>query len=267
MAFLNRKSLLSRRKPMAAAVVIAVGLIVAGGSYAAATAAIKGQQSSTVASAAQIDEGHKLFLANCATCHGKNAEGTKNAPTLIGVGAAAVDFQVGSGRMPAQVSGPQVAAKDPSEFTDKQIAALAAYVASIGPGPAVPSDAMVSPNGNATRGGELFRTNCAMCHNAAGAGGALTQGKYAPALTETGTKEMYEAMITGPQNMPVFNDANLTPKDKKDIITYLVYLQNNPSPGGLDLENIGPVAEGLFVWIFVLGGIIAITVWLGAKSN
>lgn len=267
MAFLNRKSLLSRRKPMAAAVVIAAGLIVAGGSYAAATTAIKGQQSSTVASAAQIDEGRKLFLSNCASCHGKNAEGTKNAPTLIGVGAAAVDFQVGSGRMPAQVSGPQIAAKDPASFTDKQIAAMAAYVASLGPGPDVPSEAMIKADGNATRGGELFRTNCAMCHNAAGAGGALTKGKWAPALTDTPAKEIYEAMLTGPQNMPVFNDANLTPKDKKDIITYLTYIQDNPSPAGLDLENIGPVAEGLFVWIFVLGGIIAITVWLGAKSN
>ncbi|MEN9737310.1 MAG: hypothetical protein RJA26_543 [Actinomycetota bacterium] len=267
MSFLNRKSLLSRRKPMAAAVVIAAGLLITGGGYAAASAAIKGNQSATVASAAQIDEGHKLFLANCASCHGKNAEGTKNAPTLIGVGAASVDFQVGSGRMPAQASGPQIEAKDQVSFTDEQIAAMAAYVGSLGPGPAIPTAAMVAADGNATRGGELFRTNCAMCHNAAGAGGALTQGKWAPALTETTKKEMYEAMITGPQNMPVFNDANLTPKDKKDIITYLVYLQDHPSPAGLDLENLGPVAEGLFVWIFVLGGIIAITVWLGAKSN
>ena len=267
MSFLNRKSILSRRKPMAAAVVIAAGLLITGGGYAAASAAIKGTQSATVASAAQIDEGHKLFLANCASCHGKNAEGTANAPTLIGVGAASVDFQVGSGRMPAQASGPQIEAKDQISFTDEQIAAMAAYVGSLGPGPEVPTAAMVAANGDATRGGELFRTNCAMCHNAAGAGGALTQGKWAPALTETSKKHMYEAMITGPQNMPVFNDANLTPKDKKDIITYLVYLQDHPSPAGLDLENLGPVAEGLFVWIFVLGGIIAITVWLGAKSN
>ena len=260
------KSKFSRRKPVAAAIVIAAGLLLTGGGYAAANAAIKADQSPTLASASQIDEGHKLFLSNCASCHGKNAEGTKNAPTLIGVGAASVDFQVKSGRMPAQASGPQMPTKNP-QFTDKQIAALAAYVASLAPGPAIPTDAMVANDGNATRGGELFRTNCAMCHNAAGAGGALTQGKYAPALTDTDPKEMYEAMITGPQNMPVFNDANLTPQDKKDIITYLVYLQEHPSVGGLDLENLGPVAEGLFVWIFVLGSIIGITVWLGAKSN
>jgi ubiquinol-cytochrome c reductase cytochrome c subunit len=262
----SKSSQFSRRKPFAAAIVIAAGLLLTGGGYATANAAITAEQSPTLASASQIDEGHKLFLSNCASCHGKNAEGTKNAPSLIGVGAASVDFQVSSGRMPAQASGPQIQTKAP-QFTDKQIAAMAAYVASLAPGPAIPSEDMVAANGNATRGGELFRTNCAMCHNAAGAGGALTQGKYAPGLTKSEPKEIYEAMITGPQNMPVFNDANLTPSDKKDIITYLVYLQDNASVGGLDIENLGPVAEGLFVWIFVLGGIIAITVWLGAKSN
>ena len=262
---MSKKLKNARRSPWAAVAAIAAGLMITGSGYAAATASTATESSSGY-TAEQVDSGHKLFLSNCASCHGKSAEGTQNAPTLIGVGAASVDFQVSSGRMPAQASGPQMPTKE-SQFTEEQTAALAAYVASLAPGPAIPTAAQVAPNGNATRGGELFRTNCAMCHNAAGAGGALTQGKYAPALTETTPTEFYEAMITGPQNMPVFNDANLTPADKKDIITYLVYLQKHPSPGGLDLDNLGPVAEGLFVWIFVLGGIIGITVWLGAKSN
>ena len=257
----------ARRSKFAAVIVLAAGLLASGGTYAMATNAITNSEvTATAANDAQLTEGHKLFLANCASCHGKNAEGTQNAPTLIGVGSASVDFQVSSGRMPAQASGPQIQVKD-VQFTQEQIDAMAAWVASLAPGPATPSDSAVDPSGNATRGGELFRINCAMCHNAAGAGGALTQGKYAPSLMQSSGKEIYEAMITGPQNMPVFNDANLTPKDKRDIITYLTYLQKNQSVGGLDLENIGPVAEGLFVWIFVLGGIIAITVWLGAKSN
>jgi ubiquinol-cytochrome c reductase cytochrome c subunit len=74
-------------------------------------------------------------------------------------------------------------------------------------------------------------------------------------------------MVTGPQNMPVFSDLNITPADKANIITYLKYLDKNPSPGGLDLGNLGPVSEGLFVWIFALGSVVAITVWLTAKSN
>jgi ubiquinol-cytochrome c reductase cytochrome c subunit len=155
----------------------------------------------------------------------------------------------------------------PVQFTEEQSDAMAAYVASLAPGPAVPTAAQVAADGDAEHGGELFRINCAMCHNAVGAGGALTQGKYAPNLMKVSGEHIYEAMLTGPQNMPVFNDANLTPSDKKDIITYLTYVQNNPSAGGYELGNLGPVVEGLFIWIFVLGFIIAITIWLGAKSN
>jgi ubiquinol-cytochrome c reductase cytochrome c subunit len=106
-----------------------------------------------------------------------------------------------------------------------------------------------------------------MCHNAAGAGGALTEGKFAPSLEGVSGKHIYEAMLTGPQNMPVFNDQNLTPQDKQDIISYLKYVEKNPSAGGEELANLGPVAEGLFLWLFVLGGIVVITMWLGAKSN
>jgi ubiquinol-cytochrome c reductase cytochrome c subunit len=267
MAFMKRNLNGSRRHPMAAILVIAAGLAVSGGGYAAATAAVQQANPTTAAaSSAQIDEGHKLFLANCASCHGKNGEGSANAPSLIGVGAASAAFQVGTGRMPGQASGPQLMVK-PVQFTEDEIAAIAAYVGSLGPGPAIPTADQIAPNGNATRGGELFRINCAMCHNAVGAGGALTQGKYAPALTNTKAEHIYEAMLSGPQNMPVFNDANLTPTDKKDIITYLTYVQKNPSAGGYELGNLGPVVEGLFIWIFVLGLIITITIWLGAKSN
>lgn len=256
----------SRRSPFAAAAVIAIGLVLSGAGYAAASAAVNSAPKSEVASAAQIEEGKKLFLANCASCHGVNGVGTKVAPTLIGVGAAAAEFQVDSGRMPGQASGPQLQVK-PKQFTAEQIDAIAAYVGSLGVGPDVPTEEMIAANGDATRGGELFRINCAMCHNAVGAGGALTEGKYAPALKGVPNDHIYEAMLTGPQNMPVFNDANLTPKDKKDIITYLKFVENNPSAGGYELAGLGPVAEGLFIWILGLGVIIALTIWLGAKSN
>ena len=257
----------NRRSPIAAVIVMAAGLALTGGGYAAATAAVEAVKPvSAVASADQINEGRKLFLANCASCHGKNAEGTKAAPSLIGVGGAAVEFQVDSGRMPGQASGPQLQVKK-KQFTDEQIDALVAYATTLGNGPDVPTEEMIAANGDPTRGGELFRINCAMCHNAVGAGGALTEGKYAPTLKGVPADHIYEAMLTGPQNMPVFNDANLTPKDKKDIITYLKFVEENPSAGGYELANLGPVVEGLFTWIFIIGFIVAITIWLGAKSN
>jgi ubiquinol-cytochrome c reductase cytochrome c subunit len=254
----------SRRKPLAATLVIAAGLLFSGGGYAVATSVVA--TTATEYSAEQIYEGRKLFLANCASCHGLNSEGSAAAPSLIGVGSASVDFQVGTGRMPGQGSGPQLPKKK-VQFTDDQITLMGAYIASLAPGPAIPEQQYLEATGDATHGGELFRINCAMCHNAVGAAGALTEGKYAPNLEGSEAKHVYEAMLIGPQNMPVFNDANITPQDKNDIITYLAYLEENPSAGGFGLGSIGPVAEGLFIWIFGLGLIVAITVWLGAKSN
>jgi ubiquinol-cytochrome c reductase cytochrome c subunit len=253
-----------RRSPLASFALIMIGLLATGGVYALFTTSATA--STTAATASLTTEGSKLFQANCATCHGMNLEGTSVAPSLIGVGAASVDFQVSTGRMPAAASGPQEEEK-PSQFTAQQVQALYTFVASKGTGPSVPSKQYLGGNGNAAKGALLFRTNCAMCHNVAGAGGALTEGKYAPALTGVKARFIYEAMETGPQNMPVFNDKNLTPTQKADVITYLKYLDNNPSPGGLDLGNLGPVSEGLFLWIFGLGTIVGVTIWLTAKAN
>jgi ubiquinol-cytochrome c reductase cytochrome c subunit len=213
-----------------------------------------------------VDDGSKLFAANCATCHGLNLQGTKSGPSLLGVGAAAVEFQVATGRMPLAQSGPQAQQKTP-QFTTDQIKALYTYVAAQAPGPGIPDSSLLQANGNASTGAELFRINCAMCHNVAGAGGALTEGKFAPALAGVSAQHIYEAMITGPQSMPVFNDDNISPQNKANIITYLKFLDKNPSVGGLDLGNLGPVSEGLFIWIFGLGSIVGITIWLTAKSN
>ncbi len=255
-----------RRSPLASAALLLIGLLATGGAYAAITATSSADASSQTRVEKLTEEGEKLFAANCASCHGLQAQGTGDAPSLIGVGAAAVDFQVGTGRMPMAAQGPQ-AEKKPVQFTDEQIAALAAWVASLSPGPAIPDERYLQGDGDLAVGAELFRINCAMCHNVAGAGGALTEGKFAPALAGVTPKHIYEAMITGPQNMPVFNDANITPEDKSAIISYLKYIETNSSPGGFDLGSLGPVSEGLFVWIFALGGIVAITVWLTAKSN
>ncbi|HEX8970309.1 c-type cytochrome [Oryzihumus sp.] len=252
-----------RRHPAAIVILLLLGLVAMGGLYAAL--APKPAQAAT-ATADDVAEGKKLFLANCATCHGLNAEGSKAGPTLIGVGAAAVDFQVGTGRMP--LAGPAVQAKRNNnvKFSDQQISQMAAYVASLAPGPAVPDAADTAGNGNIARGAELFRVNCAMCHNFAGSGGALTRGKFAPSLRNVEGKHIYEAMLTGPQSMPVFNDTNLSPTDKNDIISYLHDVDKADNPGGLSLGNLGPVSEGLFVWVFGIGILIACAVWLGSKA-
>jgi len=254
-----------RRHPLAAIALLLMGLLVTGGLYAVATT-VNQAKATTSFSANDVEEGGKLFESNCATCHGMGASGSKSGPSLVGVGAAAVDFQVGTGRMPMQMNGPQ-AYKKPAQFNEEQTRQLAAYVASLGPGPAIPEEHLLDEKGNAAEGGELFRVNCAMCHNAAAAGGALTRGKFAPALADVSGNHIYEAMVSGPQNMPVFNDANISPEGKRDIITFLKQVEANGSPGGADLGALGPVSEGLFVWIAGLGVIIAFTIWLTSRTS
>ncbi len=252
-----------RRHPAAIALLILLGLVVTGIAYS--TFAPKQAEAAT-ASASQVQDGKKLFLANCATCHGLQAQGSKAGPSLAGVGAASVDFQVGTGRMP--LAAPDVQAPQKKvQFSDEETAALAAYVASLAPGPAIP-DAEYSngEGGNVAKGAELFRVNCAMCHNFAGSGGALTRGKYAPSLRDVEGKHIYEAMVSGPQSMPVFSDDNIAPESKNDIVAYLHSIDEQENVGGMALGNLGPVSEGLFVWVFGLGIMIAFAVWLGRKA-
>jgi len=253
-----------RRHPLAAVALVLLGLLVTGVAYAAVT---PGRAQATTTSTDDIAAGKALFLANCATCHGLNAEGRDQFPSLIGVGAASVDFQVGTGRMPLQATGPQ-APKGKNKYTAEEVSQLAAYVASLAPGPAVPSAEQVDPAaGNQSNGSLIFRTNCAMCHNFAGKGGALTRGKYAPNLAGVTPTHIYEAMVTGPQSMPVFNDSTITPQDKRDIIAYLGAVDSETSPGGFSLGSIGPVSEGLVAWVVGLAMLVGCAVWLGAKSS
>ncbi|MFJ2258464.1 c-type cytochrome [Streptomyces sp. NPDC087844] len=256
-----------RRHPLAAVVVLLLALAATGGLYTAFAPADKAQ-ADTAAQSLAIDEGKKLYAVGCASCHGTGGEGSTDGPSLVGVGAAAVDFQVGTGRMPAQQPGAQVPKKKVI-YSQAEIDQLAAFVASLGAGPNVPTEEQYNPEGaDIAEGGELFRTNCAQCHNFTGKGGALTNGKYAPTLEDVDPKHLYEAMQTGPQNMPSFPDTTLTEKNKKDIIAYLdaVNSDDSESPGGLELGGLGPVSEGLFGWIFGLGGLIAVAVWVAART-
>lgn len=273
MRFSVRKLSTRRRHPLAGLAVLLVGLIVAGGSVVAfnttvgAPAAVAEEVNSQ-----DIEAGRQLFLLGCASCHGENAsgietqEGKNYGPSLIGVGAAAVDFQVGTGRMPMAQSAPQAPVKD-VVYTDEEISQMAAYIASLSPGPAIPDEEYtdwknVSVEG-LKEGGEFFRTNCTACHNSVGAGGALPSGRYAPPLFDVSGKHIYEAMVTGPQQMPVFNDQIITPEDKRNVIAYIKAVQTQPSYGGLSGGGLGPVVDGVFVWVLIMGGLVGFAIWIG----
>ena len=260
-----------RRHPLAGLVVLALALLMTGGLYAVlAPSSADADTSSDL-----VADGRQLFLVGCAQCHGLNAEGilTKNGnqlgPPLIGVGAAAVDFQVGTGRMP--MARPDVQAEEkPVQYSEEEIQALAAYVASLGPGPAIPNAAAYDISDVSAEemalGGDLFRANCSACHGFAGAGGALPDGRYAPALTDVEPRFIVEAMLTGPQQMPVFSDEVITPDDKRAMIAYIQRLREQPSYGGAAAGSLGPVSEGLVAWIGGIGALVLATVWIAAKG-
>jgi quinol---cytochrome-c reductase cytochrome c subunit len=266
-----------RRSRFAAPVVLLLALMATGGLYTALSPA--SAEDASTSSEDQVAQGRNLFLVGCASCHGEHGEGittTKGGqygPTLVGVGAAAVDFQVGTGRMPMASPGMQAPQKK-VVYTEDEIAALAAYVASLGPGPAVPEsekyDASAIPESErqeaVVRGGEFFRTNCTACHNFAASGGALPGGKYAPSLVGVTPKHIYEALITGPQQMPVFSDDVVQPEQKRDIIAYLQSLEANPNYGGSSMGAVGPVSEGMFAWLAGIGSLVAFAIWIASHT-
>jgi ubiquinol-cytochrome c reductase cytochrome c subunit len=271
-----------RRHPAAKLLLLVLGLFVMGALYTVLVPATQVQADTSTSQ--QVAQGKALFAVGCASCHGLNGEGQVatgagtdpgdntteiQAPPLAGVGAAAVDFQVSSGRMPLAKPEAQAPVK-PNRYTPEEVAALEAYVASLGPGPDVPAPADYNPANlsaeDVARGGELFRTNCSACHNFEGAGGALPGGKYAPSLYGVPNRRIYEALITGPQQMPVFSDGVMRPEDKRAIIAYLNTLHAQPNEGGLSLGGLGPVSEGLWAWILGLGSLMAVAVWIAARG-
>ena len=255
-----------RRRPVAGYAALLLGLVVVALVYGALTRTGSGAQAS--ASAQQdIAQGKALFEATCSSCHGLDAQGTTQAPSLIGAGAAAVYFQMSTGRMPAKEVGAENV-RGPVRYTKEQIYAIADYVASLGGGPAIPDAEQVSTVGADTAlGSQLFMANCAQCHGFAGDGGALTYGKFAPALTQATPTQIYTAMLTGPEAMPVFSDGALSPQAKRDIIAYITDTRTEPNPGGLSLGRLGPVTEGLVVFLGGMGFLVLIALWITAKRR
>jgi ubiquinol-cytochrome c reductase cytochrome c subunit len=254
-----------RRHPAAGYAAIAGGLVVAGALYGVLAggpaSAAPGQASDSPAN------GRSLFIQSCATCHGISAQGTSQAPSLIGAGAAAVDFQMSTGRMPAKEVGAENNRK-PVTFSPQQIADIAAWVQSLGGGPTVPDATQVTSAGADTAlGYQLFSAECSQCHGTGGGGGALTYGKSAPSLNAATPTQIYEAMLTGPEAMPAFGDGTMTPQEKRDVIAYITATRAETNPGGFSLGRIGTVTEGIVAWLGGLGFLVLIAMWLTARRK
>ncbi len=217
----------------------------------------------------QIEEGKALFDVSCSSCHGLNGEGTTQGPSLIGVGAASVDFQMGTGRMPAARLEPQIPKREVI-YSQEQIEAVAAYVASFGPGVEIPQKSQYSPEGlteeEIAQGGEKFRANCSACHGIIGGGGAMPEGKYAPSLVDTADVHVWEAMRTAPGQMPVFSKDVLSDQDVREIIGFINEANDQPNYGGLGMGGEGPVSEGFWMFILAIGGLSIVGGWIAKKG-
>jgi ubiquinol-cytochrome c reductase cytochrome c subunit len=252
------------RRRFGSAVRMIAALLLVGGLYAAFAPGVQAEDTSTLSGAAQ--QGQSLFDATCISCHGRNAQGVPNkGPSLIGVGSAAVEFQVTTGRMPLTQQQNQADRKKPV-YSDDQARDIGAYIEALGGGPQLPEGENLHSNGDIAAGGELFRVNCSSCHAFGMGGGALSSGKYAPSLNEATDRQIYAAMLTGPENMPVFGDNQLSPQEKQDIIAYVQNQKNDQDPGGWGIGRLGPVPEALVIFLVGLVALVFASLWIAGKS-
>jgi ubiquinol-cytochrome c reductase cytochrome c subunit len=257
----RRRSRTRRRLANVAGLMAA--LVLTGAAYSFFSPASADDTGTVVANNA-VEAGRSLYERSCITCHGDNLQGVPNrGPSLIGAGEAAVYFQVHTGRMPLARNEADAQNKPPV-FSDEEIDQLMAYVQANGGGPTVPSGDL--RDGDLAAGGELFRLNCASCHNFVGKGGALSSGKAAPSLNDATDLEIYTAMLSGPENMPVFGDNQLTPAEKRSIINYVQTVKEQADPGGAGVGRIGPVSEGLVIWVVGIGALLFGVFWMGSKA-
>jgi quinol---cytochrome-c reductase cytochrome c subunit len=266
--FLPRRRSAGPRGRVARRVSTAVRLValltLVGGLYAGFAPGVRANAGDAPPLGPDAAAGKLLYETSCISCHGQNAQGVPDrGPSLIGAGPAAVEFQVDTGRMPATGQAAQIERRPPT-LTHDQARQLGAYIDALGGGPAVPDKDLTG--GDAARGGELFRVNCSSCHGFGAGGGALSSGKFAPDMHAATDRQIYAAMLSGPQNMPVFGDNQLSFDDKRAIIAYIMTMRNDGDPGGWGIGRLGPVSEGLAIFLIGMVALVFTSLWIAGKS-
>ncbi len=214
-------------------------------------------------SAGSVLSGRTLYVESCSSCHGMDARGISGvAPSLIGVGGSAADFELSTGRMPMADADAQPV-RAPPAFDADQRAQLVAYIASLG-GPPVPA---VDPaSGSLSRGRRLFAQDCAGCHSATGAGGIVT-GATVPGLEHATARQVVEAIRLGPYAMPRFGASAIPPGDANSIARYVLWTRAPRDAGGWSIGHVGPIPEGMVAWLVGLAGLLLVTRLLGERAK
>ena len=147
-------------------------------------------------------------------------------------------------------------------FSEAEIRALVAYVASLGSGPAIPTPH--PDRGNLAAGQQLFTEHCAGCHQIAAAGGYV-QGAVAPPLRDATPVQIAEAVRIGPYLMPRFSSRQIPDSQLDSIIRYVVYTKHPDDRGGWAIGHVGPVPEGLVTWFIGIAALVATCLVIGRR--
>jgi ubiquinol-cytochrome c reductase cytochrome c subunit len=241
---------------IAAVAVVAVAVLLAPASLSAQGASAPPGTVTDLAA-----QGQALFSQSCASCHGMTGTGTSLGPDISEAGPALADFVLRTGRMPPAGPGTQMQRSE-VRFSDSQIQALVAYVSSLGTGGA-PIPSVVIQGADVAAGRTLYVANCAACHGPASGGGAVGGGFVAPPLAQADPREIGEAVLSGPGQMPRFS---FTPEQLDALAGYVTYLQTAPHPGGVTSPVVGPVTEG-FVAGVALVVLLVIARWIGVRQR
>jgi ubiquinol-cytochrome c reductase cytochrome c subunit len=214
---------------------------------------------------AALEAGQRLYVSDCASCHGFDGRGRPGqGPSITSAGAAGAHFYLSTGRMPMATVDDQSRRK-PVKYDEEEIAALVAYVASLGDGPPIPD--LDFDDVDLAAGNTLYRENCAACHNSAGSGGALGEQTFAPSLFSATALQTAEAARVGPGAMPEFSEGTLSDEELEDLVAYVQYLHDPDDRGGAPLGRVGPIPEGFVAWSLGLGGMLLVARWIGSRER
>lgn len=208
-----------------------------------------------------VDHGRSIYEVHCSTCHGADLGGSENGPPLRGVGAAAVDFMLRTGRMPAEAPGVEQLSA-PHLLTKDEIDAIVAFTVANGAGnePPVPT---VHLNDHVASGRKIFDSECEPCHGAAAEGAIIGFGWIAPPLYPADPVTVAEAVRYGPGEMPHYNEHQISDGQLNDLVSYVMTLKRPADIGGYALAHEGPSGEGWIAWFFGLGSTCIVMVLVG----
>jgi ubiquinol-cytochrome c reductase cytochrome c subunit len=222
-----------------------------------------------------VQQGAQLYAANCSSCHGIDGRGITNpplrgagdiegrGPSLRGVGAQAADFYLRTGYMPLKKPTDQPY-RSRVLFSDQQIRAITAYVASLAPGPPIPHPR--PETGSLPQGLHLFTEHCAGCHQVVGEGGYVTN-KRVPTLKRANATQINQAVRIGPYYMPKFTHADISEKELNSIVAYVLASQHPDDRGGWGIGHVGPVPEGAVAWFIAAFALVAFCMVIGKRIS